>query len=596
MDANLRVDRSISVWARAHWSLALGLLLLLLSACSMLAEVVPGGDASVRGAVLSDDYALEVLALSQGQLQQSSLASPAASARVLGAPSSEVPRATAPDALGATSPEVFRAPSPQVLRAPAPENAYVPGEVLVVRRSGSERLSALDLGSRRPAPELVELGPLEGVPSAINRLSRDPEVELASPNYYIYPTALPNDPYLPQQWSLPSAGIPVTWGEPGENQVVVAVVDSGFDLDHEDLEGVFLPGYDFCGNSDCSATDSDPSNGSAGNWHGTHVAGVVAAVGDNGLGVKGVADSRSVRILPVKIFNDEGGGANTQVLIEGLRWAAGLPVDGVPVNAQPARVINLSLAGDFSSEILQATIDEVRAAGALVVASTGNAGVDRVMSPAAAAGVVAVGSINSDFERSCFSNYGVGSNGPGGVDILAPGGEADGSIVPCGISPYEVEGLMSSIPGDAYGSAVGTSMAAPMVSAAAALILSHEPELSVAELERRLLDSAYFDPDSMNEAEYGAGVLRADRALGYLGPGDSVVIELTETSSGAGRQLPLTLGVAPGGAEFSFDGIAPGRYQLRAVDPESTSLVRSLDLALAPGEQLRTNLILEPGL
>ena len=558
MDASFRVDQEPGVGVGVARAALLAALALLLGGCSMLSDALPGGDGAVHGAVLSDDYALEIEALSNQRMQLASL---------------------------------DEAPEPAALRSPALGQRYVPGEVLVQYRPTARSVSALSLVPR--APQSVPLGTHEDVAAAVSRLSREPDVLLASPNYYVYTTALPDDPYLPQQWSLPAAGLPVTWGETGGHEVTVAVIDSGFDLDHQDLQGVFLPGYDFCANSDCSANDADPGHGSEGNWHGTHVAGVVAAAGDNGVGVKGVADGSPVRVLPVKIFNDQGGGASTRDLIEGLRWAAGLPVEGAPPNPHPARVINLSLAGDFSSDVLQPTLDAVRATGALVVAATGNAGVDRVMSPAAAAGVVAVGSINSRFERSCFSNYGVGPHGPGGVDIVAPGGEADGSVVSCGIGPYGTEGLMSSIPGDGYGSAVGTSMAAPMVSGTAALILSRQPDLSVTELEALLLEAAYFDAGEMTRSEYGAGVLRADKALGYLGPGDEVLVELEEPESGAQRTLPLTLGLAATGAGFSFEGIAPGSYELRAEEPGSGRLLGRLDLAVAPGEEVRANLVLE---
>src|SRR5699024_4437862 len=148
------------------------------------------------------------------------------------------------------------------------------------------------------------------------------------------------------------------------------------------------------------------------------------------------------------------------------------------------------------------------------------------MSPAAAGGVIGVGSSNKSFRRSCFSNYGVGSFGPGGVDLVAPGGEADGSTVACGIAAVDVEALMGPIPSDDYRGAVGTSVAAPMVSGAAALILARDPTLGVDALEARLLGSAYFDGSYMDSAGYGAGVLRADRALGLMGPGDVIDVEL----------------------------------------------------------------------
>lgn len=573
MFAYFRVSTELLKSRRRTRASLLALLSILLSSCSMLQEELPAGAGSIHGSVLSNDYSLELHAL--------------------GSRSMQLAAATDRGEYSSTS---MRAPllSPVAAAASYLPGSYVPDEVLVQYKADSGDFTALSSRGRAESrrTDLIEIDPREGMAAALSRLSRDPDVLLASPNYYLYPTALPNDPYLVQQWSLPAAGLPATWDlDPGGDPVVVAVLDSGFELGHEDLSGIFLPGYDFCANSDCTATDTDPSNVDEANWHGTHVAGVVAAAGNNGLGVRGVATSESVRILPIKIFNDSGGGANTDILIKALRWSAGLSVEGAPPNDSPARIINLSLAGDFSSEIVQPVIDEVRATGALVAVSTGNNGFDRIMSPAAAAGVIAVGAINSDFGRSCFSNYGVGPNGPGGVDIVAPGGEANGSHVSCGIAPTETEGLMSTIPGNTYASAVGTSMAAPMVSGALALILGHEPGLNVDELETRLLESAYFDESYMSEMMYGAGVLRADKALGFVGPGDRVRLELTEESTGVSREIPLTLGLAHIG--FGFDGIVAGRYDLRAEDPDTGSTFNRISLALSAGEDRLANIVLQ---
>ena len=610
MDAVFRVSEEVKgAKSPAVKAPVTALLILLLSACSSFQTQLPGGTGSISGTVLSDDYTLEIAALGEEQAASleagqdaRSFGSPAAALAgdpsgnevLRGPPVPEIDLVRSGDVLGdAVLRDAASANGQAVLRPHLPQAAHVPGQVLVQFRARAAGPAALSSPGQRQRPELVEPGPGEDVSQAVARFRRDPDVLTASPNYYIYPAALPDDPFLPQQWSLPAAGLPVTWSEPGGELVTVAVVDSGFDLDHIDLRGVFLPGYDFCGNSDCSTSDADPGASLDSNWHGTHVAGIIAALGNNGEGVKGVASA--VRVLPVKVFNEAGSGGNVEVLIRALRWAAGLPVEGAPVNPNPARIINLSLAGDFPSEVLQPTLDAVRAAGAVVVAATGNAGLDRVMSPAAAAGVIGVGAMNSAFERSCFSNYGVGKNGPGGVDVLAPGGEADGSMVGCGVGPYETEGLMSTIPGDGYGSALGTSMAAPMVSGVAALILGRDPTLGVSDLELRLVSSAYFDSSYMVESQYGAGILRADSALGFTGPGDRVSVELTAVDSGAMRRLPLTLGLSASGVGFSFEGIESGRYELRAKDPQSGALFTSREVTLTPGEQLRTDLILRSG-
>ncbi|MDQ3398283.1 MAG: S8 family serine peptidase, partial [Deinococcota bacterium] len=319
-------------------------------------------------------------------------------------------------------------------------------------------------------------------------------------------------------------------------------------------------------------TDADPGFGEPANFHGTHVAGIIGATGNNGLGVAGVVHDASVRLLPVKIFNDSGGGATTSTFVDGIRWAAGLPVttsDAKRVkNPNPARIINLSLGGDISSRAMQEAIDAARAQGATVIAATGNNGFERVLSPAAANGVIGVGSHNQLFGRSCFSNYGTGPNGPGGVDIVAPGGEGNGTAVSCGLLGAQRQAILSTVPESSYSFSAGTSMAAPMVAGVAALILSRQPELSAAALEERLLTTGYFDPDAMNAEEYGAGVLRADRALGLPGPGDPVALyALGPEGPGEGRSEGTGLAVLDlygGSSPYRVGGLSSGSYTVRA--------------------------------
>lgn len=475
----------------------------------------------------------------------------------------------------------------------APKPAFVPGQVLVQYRTGGLSTQSAQMTQMKAAlrkryglnlleagagqqPDLLGVPETQSVREVTETLQRDPNVLYAEPNYYLYTAALPNDPNIGEQWALGAAGVPVAWEGTGEgDEVVVAVLDSGFDLTHEDLRDRFLTGYDFCALASGSCVDApsdpDPSYGDRANAHGTLVAGVIGAAGDNGRGVAGVAYDH-VKLLPVKIFNDVGGGATAQSFIQGIRWAVGHSVSGVPVNRNPAQVINISLGGDFSSNIMQSAIDEARGRGALVLAATGNGGKGRILSPAAAAGVIGVGSINRDFTRSCFSNYGSGaSNGPGEVDIVAPGGEAAS-----GSCNRESDGLLSTAPQGRYERAIGTSFATPMVAGAAALILSQEPSLSVEELETRLLDGAYF-AGAMNRAEYGRGVLRVERSLGLAGPGDQVSVSATRDGGGDSDLATVTLDLYGGSSLYSLEDLAAGRYRVEAA-AEGLSGERTLTL------------------
>ncbi|MDZ7703382.1 MAG: S8 family serine peptidase [Trueperaceae bacterium] len=224
---------------------------------------------------------------------------------------------------------------------------------------------------------------------------------------------------------MPISGLPVAWSEQNSSSVVVAVIDSGIDLDHEDLQGVFVnTGYDFCPASGCSGSDADPRPNSNSDVHGTHVTGTIAAVGNNSQGVAGVLYG-GARIVPIKTFPSGTEGATAEAIAQSLRWAVGLSVSGVPDNDDPAQIINLSLGGPGDSTTVENAVRDVQAEGALLIAASGNAGGNTLFVPARYDGVFAVGSVNSDFRRSCFSNFG------SGLDIMAAGGDAAPPNVTC---------------------------------------------------------------------------------------------------------------------------------------------------------------------
>lgn len=353
-------------------------------------------------------------------------------------------------------------------------------------------------------PDLVEIPAAELFDRLLDELNADPRVAYAEPNYYLHPlSTVPTDPYMLEQWHLMDFGLPHAWSvETGKESIVVAVIDTGFDLQHPDLQGRFLAGCDF------QAEDSDPSTKPAvssfpgPDSHGTHVAGIVAASANNNSGGVGVAYT-GVAILPVKVFNDEGTQAATMSNVaKAIRWSAGLNVPGVNRNPHPAKIINLSFGSENPSSTLNDAVKEARNAGALIIAASGNdsAKNDTIRSPASSPDVVAVGSVNHNYQRSSFSNY---STTERTVDLMAPGGSG----------PSQCGYVLSSINGNAYDCMAGTSMAAPFVAGVAALVWSQNPDWSAEQVKQKLLASTYVDT-AWNPQEYGAGVLCADRALG----------------------------------------------------------------------------------
>ena len=214
-------------------------------------------------------------------------------------------------------------------------------------------------------------------------------------------------------------------------------------------------------------------------------------------------------MLPVKVFDDVGTTGTVDELLDGLLWAAGIPLDGVATNPHPADIINMSLGVDpakMKAETLQA-IDEVTqkvlASGVVMFAASGNGGLsNRIFAPANAPSVIAVGSVDGDKHRSTFSNYAV--NGAS-VDVMAPGGENEGG---------GCFNILSTYPQNDYVCQAGTSMASPFVAGVAALLLSQNPEMTPAQLKAKLTGSAFFDPAYMTRQEYGSGVVCADKALG----------------------------------------------------------------------------------
>jgi len=343
------------------------------------------------------------------------------------------------------------------------------------------------------------------------RLRLHPDVADVVPNERLRRAAVqPTDPLFTQQWHLqaPSAyggAINATSGWARTTgisaPVTVAVVDTGVRFDHPDLLGKLLAGYDFVSEVDYAndgngrdADASDPGDwvtaseastalfqgcdAEDSSWHGTAIAGVIAAAANNAQGGAGV--HWGAQILPVRVASKCG--AVLSDLLDGVRWAAGLPVAGVPANTNPAKIINLSYGGDGScNSAYQNAIDDVTTAGALVVVAAGNAGAP-VTRPADCRNVLAVTAVRGDGAKASYGSYGPT------VGLAAPGGS--------GFSGAD-EGIYTTLNGGrrgpttaSYGPMVGTSFSAPQVAGAAALVLSVQPSLSGAAVSSLLVNHA----------------------------------------------------------------------------------------------------------
>lgn len=362
--------------------------------------------------------------------------------------------------------------------------------------------------------------PLNKVYAVVEHLQRHPLVDIAEPDLWVTPILVPNDPQFFQQWHfVEDAGgtrVQNAWDiTTGDAAIVVAVVDTGVLLDHPDLMGRTVPGYDFISltnfANDGDGNDSDPSdpgNYSAGSlcaatnstWHGSHVAGIIGAVSDNNTGITGV--NWVSKILPVRVSGACGG--FTADMVDGLRWAAGVDVAGAPTNMNPAHIINLSLAsaGGCPSFVQAAVTDAVNA-GALVIAGAGNNAANAAnYHPANCVGAFTVAATTRSGEKASYTNSGAS------VDISAPGGDSSNQIL-------STKNDGATVPvNHIYGNLFGTSMATAHVSGIASLVWSIDITQSAAQVASYILTSARAFPDaSCTMATCGAGIIDATAAV-----------------------------------------------------------------------------------
>jgi serine protease len=394
----------------------------------------------------------------------------------------------------------------------------------------------------------------------MQQIATNPDVDYIEVDKLNQISLTPNDPQYGTQWGYSGAyGIKAdqAWDVTDGAGVVVAVLDTGI-TKHSDLNANVLPGYDFvtvlARANDGNGRDSDPSDpgdwtsadqcgypnpAQNSSWHGTHVAGTIAAVTNNAKGVAGVA--HGAKIVPVRVLGTCGGYDSD--IAAGMVWAAGGTVDGVPANANPAEVLNLSLGGNGAcGPTMQNAIDQATSLGSTIVVAAGNANTDVAShSPANCIGVIAVASTTSTGERRASSNYG------SLVDIAAPGSDILSTLNTGTTSPGS----------ETYASYSGTSMATPHVAGVVALMQA------VAETPKNymqiglLLQSTATPFPATPSQPIGPGIVNAKAAVDAVRPRPAITlfpgVAKTEPTVGMSAWLNFTMTVPAGATNLQFE-------------------------------------------
>ena len=397
--------------------------------------------------------------------------------------------------------------------------------------------------------------------------------------------AAPNDPaYAQLQWNFhdPVGGVNAeqAWTRSTGQGVVVAVVDTGVVKDNPDLAANVLPGYDMITDHRISRRDQDGraaggfdlgdwvdvdycnALGGSGNpaqpssWHGSHVSGTIAQVTNNNLATAGLA--HDAKILPVRVLGSCGGFGSD--IADGMLWAAGLPVDGLPTNPNPAEVINMSLGSsgpESCPQLYQDAIDKINAAGSIVVVAAGNSNADAATyTMSSCNGVISVGATRVNGGRASYSSYGTR------VDIAAPGGGGGVDGNPNGYIFQVVNASTQGPTGEwQIGGMAGTSMASPHVAAAVAMVQSvAKTPFTWSGMRDLLRASARPFPVAIpTSTPIGAGILDIDMLLQMAttppcDPADSSCVPPTKTLS---NKVELSgLSSQRGDALYSFQAEA----------------------------------------
>lgn len=483
------------------------------------------------------------------------------------------------------------------------------GEIIVKLDDNASQRDLRELNSRKDASveenlpksdvNLVDLPRDLSVREAIRQYENSPDIQYAEPNYILKPTKTPNDTYYSSAlWGADNTGqtignqngvqdadidAPEAWDTTtGSASTVVAVIDQGVDISHPDLKSNIwtnpgeiagnnvdddgngyvddVHGWDFA-NDDASVYDPDPITGN-GDEHGTHVAGTIAATGNNGIGVTGV--NWQAKIMPLKFLGPNGG--TTLDAVEAINYAVSSGV----------KISNNSWGGGGYSQSLHDAIARADAAGMLFVAAAGNDGSDNDATPSYPASydnpnIISVAATDNKDALASFSNYGAKS-----VDLGAPGVD-----------------IASTLPNNSYAYYSGTSMATPQVTGVAALLKSNNSSLDNGQIKDQILRSAEATSSLQGKTLTG-GRLNAASALGIkltdltvstsprtinFGQGVSLTGKLTSNGEALGGKSVILQKRSIGVSSFSNAGQATtasdGTYSLSSVKPTNKTYYRA---------------------
>ena len=395
----------------------------------------------------------------------------------------------------------------------------------------------------------------------MRQIAADPNVEYVEVDQLLQPLLTPNDPRYSQQWGYFNAtgGIRAdqAWDVSTGQGIVVAVLDTG-STSHSDLNGNTIAGYDMISDTtvagDGNGRDNNPADpgdyyqGQGSSWHGTHVAGTVAALTNNNNGVAGTAFGAKVQ--HVRVLGR--GGGYTSDIADGIIWASGGSVSGVPANPTPAEVINMSLGGSGAcGTTTQNAINGAVSRGTTVVVAAGNSNANvSGFNPGNCNNVISVAATDINGSRASFSNYG------SLIDVSAPGVNIQSTLNSGSQGPGS----------ESYANYNGTSMAAPHVAGVVALMqAAASSPLTPAQVEQVLKSTARALPGSCSGG-CGAGIINAKAAVDAVSggnpdpdpdpePGDTVLtkgVAKTGLSASTGNSLNYTMAVPSGASNLTF--------------------------------------------
>lgn len=352
------------------------------------------------------------------------------------------------------------------------------------------------------------------VEQLIAAYEKDLSIDYVEPNYIVHAkTIVPNDPSFSLQWGIPKVKANLVWDmSNNSDSVVIAIIDTGISLDHEDLVEMIWHNSKEDSAANRNNGIDDDNNGFIDDYqgwnfvsknnnpkdaagHGTHVAGIAAAAANNSNGIAGIAWNS--KIMAIKVLNDNGIGTDGDI-IDGIRYAAD----------NGAKIINLSFGQLSSSDSLDEAVQYAYNKGCIIVAAAGNDGVSNFEYPASFNNVISVASTDKNNQRSSFSNFN------NMVDVCAPGGDGE---------PSDRGDIYSCVPGNSYGYRNGTSMSVPLVSGLAALHLYKNPSWTNTQVVNQIINTADDLGTAGRDDYFGFGKINVARALDQLKPAINLI-------------------------------------------------------------------------